>query len=312
MARGEARPAVATATAPASAPHTPAQKPRTFVYKKAGECELRADVYRLHGDAPRPVIVWIHGGALILGSRSDIPRRQRDRYLQAGYTLVAIDYRLAPETKAPAILDDVRDALRWVREQGPVLFGADPNRIAVVGHSAGGYLTLLAGCRAEPRPRVLVSFYGYGDITGEWLTRPAYRGEPLVPEPRARRAIGRPCPMDELGGRLAFYKYCRQQAIWTREASGIDPTENDGVLDTLCPLRLVDSRFPPTLLLHGDQDEDVPCEQSVLMARALERVNVEHRLVTIPGGHHGFDHALDAPQVREAFEAVLAFLRKHL
>src|SRR5262245_33503465 len=97
----------------------PATLQRTFTYKKV---EIKADVYRLPGDDVRPVIVWIHGGALILGHRGMLDADQRQLYLQAGYVVVAIDYRLAPETKLPAIVEDVRDACQWVRNQGPKLF----------------------------------------------------------------------------------------------------------------------------------------------------------------------------------------------
>jgi acetyl esterase/lipase len=81
--------------------------------------------------------------------------------------VVAIDYRLAPEAKLPAIVDDLRDAAAWIREQGPARFGIASERLAVAGHAAGGYLTLLSGHAVEPRPRALVSFYGYGDIAGD-------------------------------------------------------------------------------------------------------------------------------------------------
>jgi acetyl esterase/lipase len=69
---------------------------------------------------------------------------QLDRYLAAGYTVVAIDYRLAPETKLPGILEDVQDAYGWLRKTATEL-RIDPTRIGIVGHSAGGYLALMAG-----------------------------------------------------------------------------------------------------------------------------------------------------------------------
>jgi len=142
---------------------------RTYVYKKAGGCEIKADVYGgTRGGAKRPVIVTIHGGALILGSRARIDMRVFGPLLEKGFVVVSIDYRLAPETKLPGIIADVRDAFRWVRKDGPNLFGADSERVGVQGGSAGGDLTLMSGFCVEPRPRALVAFYGYGDIVGEW------------------------------------------------------------------------------------------------------------------------------------------------
>jgi dipeptidyl aminopeptidase/acylaminoacyl peptidase len=66
------------------------------------------------------------------------------------------------------------------------------------------------------------------------------------------------------------------------------------------------------LLLHGDADTDVPYEQSQLMAHALALAGVEHRLITIAGGPHGFDGAVDSQPVRDSWQAVLAFLASHL
>jgi acetyl esterase/lipase len=79
---------------------------------------------------------------------------------------------MAPETRLPAIIQDVQDAYRWVREKGPDLSHIDPSRIAVKGGSAGGYLTLMTGFCVEPRPKALVPLYGYGDIAGPWYSRP--------------------------------------------------------------------------------------------------------------------------------------------
>src|ERR1700736_1736422 len=141
---------------------------QTYTYKVVGDCAIQADVYRAPGDSVHPAILWIHGGALIMGNREGLRFEQLEKYLKAGYTVVSIDYRLAPETKLDAIIEDVQDAYRWLREKGPGLFGIEPGRVAVIGHSAGGYLTLMAGFRLHPRPKALVAFYGYGDIAGKW------------------------------------------------------------------------------------------------------------------------------------------------
>jgi acetyl esterase/lipase len=114
-----------------------AHSKETFTYKKVGDLEIKADVYRPAGAGPHPAIVWIHGGGLIFGSRATIPADENDLFLRAGYITVSIDYRLAPETKVPAILEDVEGAYRWVREKGPALFQCDPERLAVVGQSGG-------------------------------------------------------------------------------------------------------------------------------------------------------------------------------
>ncbi|MFN8492039.1 MAG: alpha/beta hydrolase [Caldilineaceae bacterium] len=292
---------------------------QTYTYKTVGDCQIQADVYRAAGDEVRPTILWIHGGALIMGSRSQLAPDQVERYLGAGYTVVAIDYRLAPETKLPAIIEDLQDAYRWVREQGPSLFRADPNRIAVIGHSAGGYLTLMAGFCGNPRPQALVSFYGYGDITSAWYSRPDpfYNQQPAVTPAEAYGTVGDTVVTESGPGSLRglFYLYCRQQGLWPKLVAGYDPDTEPNAFAPFCPLRHVTKEYPPTLLLHGAQDTDVPVEQSVLMAQALERYQVDHQLIILPDHGHGFAGAgsgLQDPVVAQRFAQGLAFLKEKL
>lgn len=290
---------------------------QTYLYKTAGACEIYADVYPANRNSPHPVLVWIHGGALISGNREGIAAEHLERYIGAGYTVVSIDYRLAPETKLPEILADLQDAFRWLRQERE-RFAIDPERTAVVGHSAGGYLTLMAGCCIAPRPKALVSFYGYGDIVGDWYSRPDpfYCQQPAVPREEAYAAVGGPpisgVSWGEGAGRGRFYLYCRQQGLWPQEVGGHDPAAEPDAFTPFCPVRQVTPDYPPTLLLHGDEDTDVPYTQSVLMAEALSRAGVEHELITLPGKGHGFDRQRDDPAVRAAQDRVLAFLHRHL
>ena len=98
-------------------------QPNTCVHKTVENCEIRVDVYHPSpGSGPTPTIVHIHGGALIHGSRDYIHPEQLELYLSAGNAVVSIDYRLAPETKLPLIVEDLQDAFRWVRGRGAVSF----------------------------------------------------------------------------------------------------------------------------------------------------------------------------------------------
>jgi acetyl esterase/lipase len=287
----------------------------TYTYKTVGDLRIRADVYRKPGDAERPAILWLHGGALISGNRRGLNAIQAEKYLDAGYTIISIDYRLAPQAKLQDIIEDLVDAYRWVRADGPKLFRIDPNRIAVVGHSAGGYLTLMAGFRLNPRPAALVSFYGYGDIAGAWYSRPDpfYNRQPAVAKQEAYQAVGtRLISEDQGGNRGRFYLYTRQQGLWPIEIVGHDPDKEPRVFDPLCPVRNVTKDYPPTLLLHGDNDTDVPYEQSVLMAKELERHGVQYELITMTGRGHGFDGTMWDPAIAQTFDRVLAFLKTQL
>jgi acetyl esterase/lipase len=287
----------------------------TYTYKTVGDLHIRADVYRKPDGIVRPAILWLHGGALIMGNRRAVNPAQAEGYLNAGYAIISIDYRLAPQAKLSQVLEDLDDAYQWVRSEGPRLFHIDPNRIAVIGHSAGGYLALMAGFRLNPRPTAVVSFYGYGDIAGEWYSRPDpfYNQRPQVPKEEAYQAVGTRLISDDLGtNRGRFYLYTRQQGLWPLEVAGHDPDEEPRVFDSFCPVRNVTKDFPPTLLLHGEEDTDVPFEQSVLMADEFERHGVQHELIRLAGRGHGFDRAISDPVVTATFDRVLAFLEKQL
>ncbi len=285
---------------------------QTFTYKTVGDCPIKADVFNASPGQRRPLAVWIHGGALIMGDRRGIDRTLLSELVKDGYVVLSIDYRLAPETKLPAILDDLRDAFAWVRAEGPKNFGARADRIAVLGGSAGGYLTLASGYLIDPRPAALVSFWGYGDIAGPWYSRPDafYRQQPLVTEAEARAAVGtttvaEPPPRNQ---RRRFYLYCRQNGLWPREVSGFDPDKDPKAFDPLCPVRNVSAKYPPTLLIHGTNDTDVPHELSVDMDRALARHGVPHELISVPGAGHGLNGADEAVKAG-IHKRVLAFLK---
>ncbi len=215
---------------------------QSYTYKIAENCHIQADVYRVNNRQKQPAIVWIHGGALMAGSRSDIAAYPLSQYLEAGFCVISIDYRLAPETKLPSIIEDLQDAFKWVRGRGPDLLAIDPGRLAVIGHSAGGYLALMAGCVVDPVPRAVVSFYGYGDIIGPWYSQPDpfYCQQGLVDKHTADQAVGQlPLTQADWEKRFSFYLYCRQQGLWPQEVGGQDPQKNPGWFSGYCPIKNV-------------------------------------------------------------------------
>lgn len=296
---------------------TPTIKKQTFVYKTVGDLEIKLDVHRADDELKRKVVVWIHGGALINGGRQGISGRVKNDTLGAGYALVSMDYRLAPETQLPEIIEDLEDAFKWIRKEGPERFNADVSKIAVLGGSAGGCLTLTSGFRVQPPPDALVSFWGYGDLIGPWYSRPS-------PHPRHNRVkINQAEAMKTLKGPPvanaadrktdggAFYQYCRQQGLWPKLVSGFDPhTEPDKFLPFMA-VKNVTNKFPPTLMIHGTVDTDVPHEQSVMMAEQFRKHGVRHRLISIENGEHGLQGG-DRAAIEAAYAAVLPFVKKHL
>jgi acetyl esterase/lipase len=232
-----------------------------------------------------------------------------------GWVIVSIDYRLAPETQLPDIIADVEDAFRWIRTSGTELFQADPQRVAVVGGSAGGYLTLISGYRVEPRPVALVSLWGYGDLVGPWYSQPSpHYSSSLTADEAASQANENPVSDDrerQHNMTPQLYRYCRQHGLWPKVVAGWDPRTEADKFTPYMPLKHVTSAYPPTLLIHGDKDTDVPVEQSHLMAAELKRHGVEHRLIFIAGAEHGLAGA-KPEEIEGANQAAVEFLQAHL
>ena len=290
---------------------------KTWVYKKVGELEIKADVYRAGDEKTRPVVVWIHGGALINGHREAVSGKVMDWAKKSGYVLVSIDYRLAPESQLPLVVEDVQDAMKWIRKEGPKLFHADPAKLAVTGGSAGGYLTLTTGYRVQPAPSVLISFWGYGDLVGDWYSRPsphARHQTSKMPRDEALRQVSGP-PIadsrDRPGNGGAFYQYCRQQGAWPQAVSGWNPHTEPEKFHPFMPVKNVTPQYPPTVLVHGDKDTDVPYEQSTLMAEQFRAQQVPFELLTIANGEHGLSGG-DPKVIEAAYEKAFQFADKYL
>ncbi|QDU95199.1 alpha/beta hydrolase [Lignipirellula cremea] len=290
---------------------------KTHTYKKVGDLEIQADVYRPDDDRLRPVVVWIHGGALIVGFRESVSQRVKDWAAEAGYVLVSIDYRLAPETQLPGIIEDLEDAFAWIRREGPGLFSADPSRIAVAGGSAGGYLTLASGYRVTPAPTVLLSFWGYGDLIGPWFSQPSpharHRTQEVTREEALKQVAGPPISdsRQRAGNGGAFYQYCRQQGVWPQLVSGWDPKKEAAKFYPYMPLKNVTKDYPPTMLMHGTADTDVPFEQSQLMAAAMKRHGAPHELLPIDRGEHGLKGG-DPAAINAAYAQAFAFADRYM
>jgi acetyl esterase/lipase len=291
----------------------------THTFKTVGDLWVQADVYRADDAAVRPVVVWIHGGALIMGNRKGVPRNLLDLCRNEGYALVSLDYRLAPEVKLPEVVADVEDAFRWLRGAGAKECRLDADRVVVTGGSAGGYLTLMTGVVVMPRPTALVAYWGYGDVDGAWYTTPSefYRKQgPLIDKADAFKGVGgRVLTGSEDGvdfkARGRFYLYLRQNGLWTKEVTGFDPVADQAKPDRYCPVRNVSPAYPPTLLVHGTEDTDVPYQLSADMAKELARSRVPHELVTVNGAGHGLAGG-DKKLVADAHAKALAFIRTQL
>jgi acetyl esterase/lipase len=321
MLAGAGLTAPTPATGPSASPkaHSGAFGKKTLTFKTVDGLELKADVHRTDNGKIQPVVVWFHGGGLTSGDRKWPRGDVRDLCKRQGYILISFDYRLAPEVKLPEIIADVKDGFRWIREKGPALFQADPTRIVVAGSSAGGYLTLMTGICIEPRPVALVSYWGYGDIDGDWVSKPGeyYRKRfGLVSREAAMKAYGEVTTGEgwsdqKYAQRKTYARYLRQNGLWTQEVSGFDPATEPRKLDPYCPVRNVTAKYPPTFHVHGTDDTDVPVSKAEDMARELKRAGVAHELILIPKAGHRLNGG-DKKLVANASQRALKWITDHI
>ena len=291
----------------------------THVYKTVGDTRIEADIYRAADKTLRPVVVWIHGGALVNGTRTAVPGNLIDLCRMEGYALASLDYRLAPEVKLPAIAEDIDDAVTWLRKQGPTLLHVNPDRCVITGESAGGYLALLAATRLKPPPRGLIAYWGFADIRD--IDSPAYvesqrKSPPLAQKEDAYQAVGARVLTGTAWntatqkGRSQFIVYVLQNGLWAKEVAGFEGNDRRQ-RELYSPVRTATRNFPPTLLIHGTADRIVLHAESAKMAAQLARLRVPHELISVSGADHGLRGG-DRRQADAAHTRAAAFIRQRL
>jgi acetyl esterase/lipase len=163
----------------------------------------------------------------------------------------------------------------------------------------------------------IVSYWGYGDLIGPWYSKPSphpVHNRVKVSRDDAYKQVGGP-PIadsrDRKGDGGKFYLHCRQTGSWPEAVSGWSPHKEARNFAPFMPVKNVTRDYPPTLLIHGESDTDVPHEQSELMARELKRHGVTHRLMSVAKAEHGLAGG-DKAEVEKAHRAAIAFLRRYL
>jgi len=220
--------------------------------------ELRLRVLRPEGDRPLPVIAYLHGGGWALGSVDSFETPMRALANASGAVVAGVDYRLAPEHRFPAALNDTLAALRWLAEAAGEV-GGDAERLAVAGDSAGGNLAAVAALklRGDVRLRMQALIY---PVVDSGVNTPSYR---------------------EFGERYGLTA-AGMRRFWDLYLDG-----GDGARADASPLRCADlSGAPPAYVLTADHD--VLRDEGEAYAAALERAGVPVTLKRWPGTIHGF------------------------
>ncbi|RME01392.1 MAG: alpha/beta hydrolase [Calditrichaeota bacterium] len=254
----------------------PKVEPETIVYATPDSTELSLDFYRPPaGSGPFPCVVVVHGGAWQTGTSRQL--HELNAYLAGrGYAVAAINYRLAPRWQYPAQLQDVRAAIDFLKTQSRVLRLA-PQRLVLLGRSAGAHLALLAGYTAnDPAIRGVVSYYGPADLLYGW-------NHPANPHVIDTRKV-------------------------LTEFLGGSPEQVPQNYDEGSPIHFVTPLTPPTLLIHGGRDELVSPEQSRRLAARLEEMRVRYVFLFLPYATHGCDFKMAGPSGQMSTYALERFL----
>lgn len=211
---------------------------RDVPYVDDGDPARRLDICTPDGAGPFPVVILVHGGGWGSGDKAGAEKPNSGADItpwfqpltDAGIVWVSINYRLAPAHRWPAQIDDTRAAVSWVREN-IAKHGGDPARLAIMGHSAGGHLALMAALPEPGKPAPVAAVVGCAAVSD------------LVSDSQRRGSISKAL----------------------QNLHNLPPEITPAAIEVLAassPLGRVGPGCPPVLLLHGDADRTVPLTQS--------------------------------------------------
>jgi acetyl esterase/lipase len=239
------------------------------------------DVYFPDSGGPWPALVYVHGGSWMRGDKTEALLFASGLTAQ-GYLVVSINYSLYPPARFPAMIQDVKCAVRSLRAHASE-YNLDPDRIGAMGVSAGGHL---------------VSLLGTSDQSDGWDV-----GEYLDQSSRVKAVIAM-APVTDLTKKLPNANIEAMRHIGFGEDNIVKAS----------PIMHVTADDPPFLLIHGDRDELVPYEQSQLMYDRLVQMNVPAQLVIVKNATHAFSapEGITTPSLVEINQIILDFLAKYL
>jgi acetyl esterase/lipase len=245
------------------------------VYASPGGTPLRFDLVKPDSPEPLPVVICLHGGGWISGDKSDM-HPIAVSFAERGFAAACPQYRLAPLHPFPAAVDDVREFVRFLGQEGTSL-GVDPRRVAALGMSAGGHLACMAGlmpggAESAADVKAVINLCGITDVR----------------DPRSKHL---PISWSFLEQFLSV-PYEGHEDVY-RQAS---------------PISYVTPDAPPFLIFHGEEDDVVPIQQSEDLAAELARNGVHVEFHRLPGEAHGFTYNV-WPQMEQA---MIRFLEERL
>lgn len=255
-----------------------------ITYSTADGYESKLDVYaRRSTTGPVPTVINIHGGGWVAGTKESNTLHLLP-YLEMGFSIVNVEYRLARVALAPAAVEDCRLALRWVMKNART-YNLDTTRIVVTGGSAGGHLALITG--------MLDSTAGF-DVSREWdQTNPVLKVAAIV------NWFG----ITDVKDLLAGPNRQNYAVSWIGNSK-----DGEEIARRVSPLSYIRKDLPPVFTIHGTSDQLVPYAHATRLHAALEKAGVPNRLVTIPNGKHG---GFSREEMLRIYAGIREFLKQH-
>jgi acetyl esterase/lipase len=293
-------------------------KSQTLVYKRVDNVNIELDFFLPSSPSNVPVLLWFHGGGLLQGQRKSVAPHMLRGVEKHSYALISADYRLAPQASAAKILTDVTDCIKYIRnhlvnEAGLKEGEVNVSKIAVSGSSAGGYLALLAGLNAQPRPDVVLAIYPITDPLGSFFTNSQPHPDGKIDKstvapflnPKANVMSGNP-PENP---RNKMYYYMMQEAILADLLCVREPDVEFRIAKALTE-RGIDRGvevLPPIYVIHGDADKFVGVEQADEVVQVLKDMGavVEYERLS------GLDHLFDKEE-KVDMDGMYAFMKKYI
>jgi alpha-L-fucosidase 2 len=249
-------------------------------YTRVQGVGLQLDASIPEGPGPHPAAILVHGGGWVRGDRRIDVAPLFEPLSSAGFAWFSISYRMAKGAYAfGSAVNDVEDAIRFVKTHA-VEFRVDPNRLVLIGESAGGQLAGMAALNSAPELAVkgVVAFYAPTDLVA------LAQGSNLVP-PSIRASLD--------GSPLGSLILAR--------------------LAQLSPVQNLRREMPPFLLIHGGADRLVPFEQSRVMCEKMRAVGASCELFKVDGGGHGIRWWESSPKLSTPYKGeMLRWLKKQL
>jgi acetyl esterase/lipase len=246
------------------------------VYNKGKDWQVKHDIYfNPKASKPTPVVFNIHGGGWNHGTKES--QTGFGSWFKMGFAVVNIEYRMYPQTTAPAAVEDIRASILYTVQHAKAL-NIDPNKIVMLGGSAGGHLALLAGLLQNNN-----QYDGdYKNVTGYTIAA----------------IVDKYGPADLTAENFAKYK---SLVNWLGKEK-----DNVKFREALSPISYVKKSSPPVFIAHGDADPIVPYQQSIDLKKKLDEAGVKNEMMTIKGGGHG---KFTKEQNTELSNAIVKFIK---